>query len=158
MEKLAEPTFPIIFATFPTLINIPHLRLKHSLEKSRFRIGWSKKLNGVVFTIFMPFSFSAISLYETHRRRCEMGVFSQPFCQATTQAGTTVCSATVPYIRTCTCTRGCLTACAVCACVYSHDGTGYVNVCLVCWEERNVPGPWGASSRVCQPSMSRIYL
>ena len=66
LEKLAEPTFPIIFATFPTLINIPHLRLKHSLEKSRFRIGWSKKLNGVVFTIFIPFSFSAISLYETH--------------------------------------------------------------------------------------------
>ena len=64
LEKLAEPTFPIIFATFPTLINIPHLRLKHSLEKSRFRIGWSKKLNGVVFTIFMPFSFSAISLYK----------------------------------------------------------------------------------------------
>ena len=96
-----------------------------------------------------------------------MGFFSEPFCQATTQAGNNSGSVPVRY--------GSATLGTVHrlyryrpvpglspqrhsvrrVCVYSH-GTGYV--CLVCWEERNVPGPWGASSRVCQPSMPRIYL
>ena len=41
--------------------------LKYSLEKREREIRVSKKmLNGVIFTIFIPFSFLAISLYEMH--------------------------------------------------------------------------------------------
>ena len=81
-----------------------------------------------------------------------MGFFSQPFCQATTQAGTTVCK----YVVLQDLYPGLSPQRAPCVRVQPWYGVQYV--CLMCWEVRNVPGPWGASSRVCQPSMSRIYL
>ena len=117
LGKAGQTNFGHLFCNFGQIGNFGHFcGSSIALRRGNVRFGCPKMLNGVVFTIFIPFSFSAISLYETHRRRCEMGVFSQPFCQATTQAGTTVLYVVLPYIRTCTCTRGCLTACGVCAC------------------------------------------
>ena len=37
-----------------------------ALRRENVRFGCPKMLNGVVFTIFIPFSFLAISLYEMH--------------------------------------------------------------------------------------------
>ena len=55
------------FATMGTFSNNGHLFGSGiALRRENVRFGCPKMLNGVVFTIFIPFSFLAISLYEMH--------------------------------------------------------------------------------------------
>ena len=49
-----------------------------ALRRENVRFGCPKMLNGVVFTIFIPFSFLAISLYEMNESMWELNYVFHP--------------------------------------------------------------------------------
>ena len=95
LGKAGQTNFGHLFCNFGQIGNFGHFcGSSIALRRENVRFGCPKMLNGVVFTIFIPFSFSAISLYETHRRRCEMGFFHNLFVRL--QPKPVLCSATGP--------------------------------------------------------------
>jgi len=69
LGKAGQTNFGHLFCNFGQIGNFGHFcGSSIALRRENVRFGCPKMLNGVVFPIFIPFSFSAISLYETHRR------------------------------------------------------------------------------------------
>ena len=67
LGKAGQTNFGHLFCNFGQIGNFGHFcGSSIALRRENVRFGCPKMLNGVVFTIFIPFSFLAISLYEMH--------------------------------------------------------------------------------------------